>query len=239
MKSIIIAIDGFSGCGKSTLAKALAAKLNYRYIDTGAMYRAVTLYFLENSVDIENAEEVSEALKNINITFKHNPETNQTDTYLNGEDREVAIRSLKVANFVSPVSAISAVRKFLVHQQKQMGPHRGLVMDGRDIGTVVFPDAELKIFMNANDEVRIQRRLDEMQSKGQLGNYDDVAANLKMRDLIDTTREDSPLKKADDAIEIDNSEMTREEQFELVYEMAKKKTESEFTELENNQNLQN
>jgi cytidylate kinase len=236
LKSIIIAIDGFSGCGKSTLAKALAAKLNYRYIDTGAMYRAVTLYFLENSVDIENPEEIAEALKHITIAFKHNEETNQTDTFLNGEDREIAIRSLKVANLVSPVSAISSVRKFLVHQQKQMGNHRELVMDGRDIGTVVFPDAELKIFMNANDEIRIQRRLDEMQSKGLLGNYDDVAANLKTRDLIDSTREDSPLKKADDAIEIDNSNLTREEQFEIVYKMALEKINSPATELRNLEN---
>ena len=187
------------------------------------MYRAVTLFFLENAVDIENPKEITEALQQIRIEFKHNPETNQTDTFLNGEDREIAIRSLKVANMVSPISAISAVRKFLVYQQKQMGPHRGLVMDGRDIGTVVFPDAELKIFMTANDEVRIHRRLEEMQTKGQLGNYDDVAANLKTRDQIDTTRLDSPLKKADDAVEIDNSEMTREEQFELVYKMAMEK----------------
>ena len=220
MKSIIIAIDGYSSCGKSTLAKALATKLNYCYIDTGAMYRAVTLYFLENAVDIENPEEVEEALKNINIEFKVNEDNNQTDTFLNGEDREIAIRSLKVANFVSPVSAISAVRKFLVKQQKQMGPNRGLVMDGRDIGTVVFPDAELKIFMTAKDEVRIHRRLDEMQTKGQLGNYDDVAANLQTRDLIDTSRLDSPLRKAEDAFEIDNSEMTREQQFEIVYNLA-------------------
>ncbi len=220
MKSIIIAIDGFSGCGKSTLAKALASSLNYRYIDTGAMYRAVTLYFLENNIDIENAEEVQNALKNITIEFKLNPETNQTDTYLNGEDREIAIRTLRVANAVSPVSAISAVRKFLVKQQQKMGANRALVMDGRDIGTVVFPDAELKVFMIANDEVRIQRRLDEIQSKGQLGNYDDVGANLISRDLIDTTREDSPLKKADDAIEFDNSLLTREEQFEIIKKMA-------------------
>lgn len=220
MKSIIIAIDGFSGCGKSTLAKALASSLNYRYIDTGAMYRAVTLYFLENNIDIENPEEVQNALKNITIEFKLNPETNQTDTYLNGEDREIAIRTLRVANAVSPVSAISAVRKFLVKQQQKMGANRALVMDGRDIGTVVFPDAELKVFMIANDEVRIQRRLDEIQSKGQLGNYDDVGANLKTRDLIDTTREDSPLKKADDAIEFDNSLLTREEQFEIIKKMA-------------------
>ncbi len=223
VKSIIIAIDGYSGCGKSTLAKALAASLNYRYIDTGAMYRAVTLYILENNIEIENAQEVASALENINISFHVNPSNNQTDTFLNGEDREVAIRTLRVANFVSPVSAISAVRMFLVKQQQLMGDHRALVMDGRDIGTVVFPDAELKIFMTANDEVRIQRRLDEMQSKGQLGNYDDVAANLKTRDLIDTTRIDSPLMKAADAIEIDNSELTRDEQFELVYNMAMEK----------------
>ena len=223
VKSIIIAIDGFSGCGKSTLAKALAASLNYRYIDTGAMYRAVTLYFLENNVDIEDEKSIEEALNNIIIEFKHNPNTNQTDTFLNGEDREIAIRTLRVANFVSPVSAISAVRRFLVHQQKIMGDQRALVMDGRDIGTVVFPDAEVKIFMVANDEVRIQRRLDEMQTKGVLGNYDDVAANLKTRDLIDTSRIDSPLAKADNAIEIDNSYITRDEQFQLVYKMALEK----------------
>ena len=150
VNSIIIAIDGFSGCGKSTLAKALAHKLHYKYIDTGAMYRAVTLYFLENNVDIENEAEVSNALKNIVIEFRINPETKQSDTFLNGEDREIAIRTLHVANFVSPVSAISAVRSFLVKQQQLMGVNRALVMDGRDIGTVVFPDAELKVFMVAN-----------------------------------------------------------------------------------------
>lgn len=231
VKPIIIAIDGFSGCGKSTLAKALAASLNYRHIDTGAMYRAVTLYFLENGVDIENPSDIEEALKNINIGFKFNPVTNQTDTYLNGDDREIAIRTLQVANFVSPVSTISAVRSFLVKQQQKMNEHRALVMDGRDIGTVVFPDAELKIFMVANDDIRVQRRLDEMQLKGQLGNFDDVAANLRNRDLIDSTRSDSPLKKADDAIEIDNSHLTRDEQFNLVYNLAMEKIDQgdEFT----------
>ncbi len=201
----------------------MAASLNYRHIDTGAMYRAVTLYFLDNDVDIENQNEIAAALKNITIEFKHNPETNQTDTFLNGEDREIAIRSLRVANFVSPVSTISSVRSFLVKQQQKMNDHRAIVMDGRDIGTVVFPDAELKIFMVANDEIRIQRRLEEIQLKGQLGNYDEVAHNLKSRDLIDSTRLDSPLRKADDAIEIDNSMLTREEQFNMVYLLAMEK----------------
>jgi cytidylate kinase len=220
LKSIIIAIDGYSSCGKSTLARELATKLNYRYIDTGAMYRAVTLYFLENHIDINNPEHISNALKDIHIEFRYNPVTSNTDLFLNGDDREVNIRMLKVANFVSQVSAISPVRKFLVKQQQQMGLQKSIVMDGRDIGTVVFPDAELKIFMYAKDEIRIQRRVDDLAARGQPAAYEDVANNLRNRDLIDTTREDSPLKKADDAIDLDNSFLTREQQFQIVYDLA-------------------
>lgn len=222
-KPIIIAIDGFSSCGKSTLAKDLASRLNYRYIDTGAMYRAVTLYFIENNIDITQPEVVEEALHHITIEFHHHEETNQSHTYLNGADREADIRSLKVANLVSPVSAISAVRKFLVKQQQRMGLHKALVMDGRDIGTVVFPDAELKIFVTADPGIRVQRRYDEMIAKGLPAQIEDVAANLSNRDAIDTSRADSPLKKAGDAIELDNSFLSRQEQFEKVYALALEK----------------
>jgi cytidylate kinase len=222
LKPIIIAIDGFSSCGKSTLARELARKLNYRYIDTGAMYRAVTLYFIENNISIEDAAAIENALKEIHITFIYNSATQQSDTYLNGQNREQDIRSLRVANLVSPVSAISSVRRFLVKQQQQMGSERAIVMDGRDIGTVVFPDAELKIFMTARDDIRAKRRFDELVSKNQSPVLEEVAANLKSRDHIDSTRADSPLKKADDAIELDNSDITREEQFKIVHEWAMK-----------------
>lgn len=222
-KSIIIAIDGFSSCGKSTLAKDLAARLNYRYIDTGAMYRAVTLYFIQHNTDIADAAQVEEALKHTTIEFHHHEETNQSHTYLNGVDCETEIRSLKVAGMVSPVSAISAVRKFLVKQQQQMGTRRALVMDGRDIGTVVFPDAELKIFVTADPAIRVQRRYDEIIAKGLPADFDEIAANLRNRDTIDTTRADSPLTKAADAIELDNSFLSRQEQFEKVYALALEK----------------
>jgi cytidylate kinase len=222
LKPIIIAIDGFSSCGKSTLARELAKKLNYRYIDTGAMYRAVTLYFIENNISIDKEDEIAKALENIHITFVFNPSTQQSDTFLNGVNRENDIRTLKVANLVSPVSAISSVRRFLVKQQQQMGAEKSIVMDGRDIGTVVFPSAELKVFMTARDDIRAKRRFDELCAKNQSPVLDDVAANLKSRDHIDSTRADSPLKKADDAVELDNSDITREQQFDIVYGWAKK-----------------
>jgi cytidylate kinase len=210
---IIIAIDGFSSCGKSTLAKALAKALGYVYVDSGAMYRAVTLYFLENEVSIEDAQAVADALSNIRISLQL--EEGSQVTFLNGRNVEQQIREMRVSQWVSPVSTLPAVRRALVAQQQALGKQRGVVMDGRDIGTVVFPDAELKLFMTASTSVRAQRRLSELLSKG----YDDVdltdvEANLLERDRIDSTREDSPLRKADDAIVLDNTHLTPEEQFQ-------------------------
>jgi cytidylate kinase len=224
MSNIIIAIDGFSSCGKSTLAKQVAKALHYRYIDTGAMYRATALYLLRNQIDIYHPELVAAALKDIHIDFRRNKATHSQDTYLNGENVEEEIRvNPRVVSIVSEVSAISEVRRFLVKQQQRMGSEKGIVMDGRDIGTVVFPDAELKIFVTAHPKVRTQRRLDELKEKGQNTTYEEVLANLLKRDHIDSTRADSPLKQADDAILLDNSTMSREEQFDLVYDWVKQK----------------
>jgi cytidylate kinase len=224
MSNIIIAIDGYSSCGKSTLAKQVAAALHYRYIDTGAMYRATALYLLRHQIDIYHLEHVAEALKDIHIDFKVNTETQSQDIYLNGENVEEEIRvNPRVVSIVSDVSAISDVRRFLVKQQQKMGEHKGIVMDGRDIGTVVFPEAELKIFVTADPKVRTQRRLDELKEKGQNTTFEEVMANLEKRDHIDTTRADSPLKKAEDAIELDNSTMSREDQFNLVYDWVRQK----------------
>jgi cytidylate kinase len=214
---IIIAIDGFSSCGKSTLAKQLAKQLGYRFIDTGAMYRAVALYLLRNQIDIHHPELVAQALPYIQINFTYDAETQTQQTLLNGENVEQEIRiNPRVASVVSDVSAISEVRRFLVKQQQEMGKEKGIVMDGRDIGTVVFPEAELKIFVTAQPEIRAQRRLDELKSKGQNTTAEEVLANLEKRDRIDSTRADSPLKKAADAIELDNSHLSREQQFEVV-----------------------
>ncbi|MES2559759.1 MAG: (d)CMP kinase [Bacteroidota bacterium] len=224
MSNIIIAIDGYSSCGKSTLAKQVAAALDYRYIDTGAMYRATALYLISNQIDIYHPEHVAAALNDIHIDFRVNKATQSQDTYLNGENVENEIRiNPRVVSIVSQVSAISEVRRFLVKQQQKMGEHKGIVMDGRDIGTVVFPNAELKIFVTADPKIRTQRRLDELKEKGQNTTFEEVLANLEKRDHIDTTRADSPLKKADDAIELDNSHMSREDQFELVYDWVKQK----------------
>jgi cytidylate kinase len=224
MPRIIIAIDGYSSCGKSTLAKELARHLGYRYIDTGAMYRAVTLYFLRNHIDIHHPELVYDALQHITIDFRLNNDTHQQDTYLNGENIEHEIRvNPRVAGQVSDVSAISEVRRFLVKQQQALGNEKGIVMDGRDIGTVVFPQAELKLFVTANPKVRAQRRLDELTSKGQNTTYDEVLANLTKRDHIDTTRDDSPLKQADDAVLLDNTLLNREEQFKLALDIINQK----------------
>lgn len=218
MPNIIIAIDGYSSCGKSTLAKQIAQALHYRYIDTGAMYRATALFLLRNQIDIHHPGLVKEALNDIHINFRLNKATQTQDTYLNGEDVEEEIRvNPRVVSIVSDVSAISEVRRFLVKQQQNMGKDKGIVMDGRDIGTVVFPTAELKIFVTADPMIRTQRRLDELKAKNQQTTFEEVLANLQKRDHIDSTRADSPLKKADDAIELDNSNMTREEQFDLVY----------------------
>ena len=218
---ITVAIDGYSSCGKSTLAKQLAAALNYSYVDTGAMYRALTLYFIRNQVDIFHPDQVNNALNNISIEFKINPKTQQQETYLNGENIESEIRiNPRVASVVSEVSAISEVRKFLVKQQQQLGKLKGIVMDGRDIGTVVLPDAELKLFVTADPIVRAKRRLDELVEKGQATTIEEVLANLEKRDFIDSNRDDSPLMQASDAIVLDNSNLTKEEQFDWVMKLV-------------------
>lgn len=215
MKPIIIAIDGFSSSGKSTMARQLAATVGYRYIDSGAMYRAVTLYALEHNLIADDgtpdAAAITAALPEIRIDFALQPDGTQ-HTMLNGEDVEKEIRRLRVSNAVSPVSAIPEVRHALVRMQQALGASRGIVMDGRDIGTVVFPDAELKIFVDASAETRAQRRFREMIDKGQAVTYSDVLANVVHRDHIDSTRAESPLRRADDAISLDNSDMTVEEQ---------------------------
>lgn len=215
MKKIIVAIDGYSSCGKSTIAKALAKRLNYAYINTGAMYRAVTLYLLDNDIDYTNVEAVKKALKNIKIHFEFDAVEGNC-TFLNGENVESKLRSLRVANAVSPVSAISIVRREMVRQQQEMGKQKGVVLEGRDIGTVVFPDAELKIFMTSNINVRTQRRFDELIAKGENVTFEEVQENLLERDKIDSSRDDSPLRKADDAIVLDNSDLTQEKQLELA-----------------------
>jgi len=220
MKEIIIAIDGNSGCGKSTTAKAVAKNLHYIYIDTGAMYRAVTLYFIRNEIDLDDEEQVASALNNIHISFKYDPSLGLNEAYLNSENVEEEIRGMDVSNLVSPVSAISMVRRKMVEQQREMGKGKGVVMDGRDIGTVVFPEAELKIFMSANLEVRADRRKKELKEKGKQVVLDEVAQNLKSRDQIDSSRVDSPLKKADGAYEIDTSYISFEEQVQRVLDLA-------------------
>lgn len=219
MGKIVIAIDGFSSCGKSTLAKRLARELDYIYVDTGAMYRAVTLYFIEKDVDIDNAEAVAQALGEINISFQNNGGENHT--YLNGTDVEHAIRSLRVSQLVSPVAAISAVRRAMVAQQRQMGAGKGVVMDGRDIGTVVFPEAELKLFVVADVEERTNRRFKELLERGDQVERAEVQENIVERDRIDSTRKDSPLRKANDAIVIDNSNLTPDEQAAVALELVR------------------
>lgn len=218
---IIIAIDGFSSCGKSTLAKELAAKLGYSYIDSGAMYRAITLYFLRNQVDYSNPAAVLDAIANINLYFAHNEQTQTSDLYLNDEDVAPYIRDMIISEKVSEVAAIREVRAFAVAQQKRMGRKKGIVMDGRDIGTTVFPDAELKIFMTADPEVRVMRRFKEMYTANPQTTIEEVRHNLELRDYIDSTREESPLHQAADAILLNNSSLTREEQLEIVLEWVK------------------
>ena len=223
MKKITIAIDGFSSTGKSTLAKQLAKYLGYIYVDTGAMYRAVTYYAMQNNY-INNDEFNQQALINdlpkIKLTFQFNPNLGFAEMYLNNINVENEIRTIEVSSFVSKVAEVSEVRAKLVEQQQEMGKNKGIVMDGRDIGTVVFPDAELKIFMTASAQTRAQRRYDEMSEKGQPVSYETVLENVQQRDFIDTHREDSPLVKADDAIEIDNSHLSREEQFQVVLDLV-------------------
>ncbi len=221
MKQIIIAIDGNSGCGKSSTAKVIARELQYIYIDTGAMYRAVTLFFIEHGVDLKNDNDVELALQQIDISFQYNRNTGQNETYLNGMNVEHDIRQMEVSNLVSPVSEISRVRRKLVDQQRRLGQQKGVVMDGRDIGTVVFPEAELKIFMTASLEVRAERRKLEMKEKGTEVDIRDVLDNLRNRDRIDSSRADSPLKKADGATDIDTSHLTFNEQVQKILVLAK------------------
>jgi len=215
-KKIVITIDGWSACGKSTLAKQLANKLNYMYIDSGAMYRAITLYFLRNHVDWTKPKMVEDALKNIVIEFIYNPKSSISEIYLNEENVEYLIRDLVIAEKVSDIATIKAVREFAVSQQQKMGKKKGIVMDGRDIGTVVFPHAELKIFMTADNDVRVERRFRELFEKNPNITLDEVKRNLEMRDYIDSHREFSPLKKANDAIELDNTNLTQDEQLNLA-----------------------
>jgi len=223
MKKIIITIDGWSSTGKSTLAKQLAKALQYIYVDSGAMYRAITLYFLRNHVDWTNKHDVKKALKQINIEFQTNANTQTSDVYLNGENVEYVIRDLVVAEKVSEVAAIKEVREFAVAQQKKMGQHKGIIMDGRDIGTVVFPHAELKIFMTADSSVRVERRFKEMFDKNPNITIEEVKANLEMRDYIDSHREVSPLRPAKNSISLDNTNLTQKQQFQKAMEWAQKK----------------
>jgi cytidylate kinase len=229
LKKITIAIDGFSSTGKSTLAKQLANHLGYVYVDTGAMYRAVALYAMQNGFigsDFFDKDSLIKSLPLIKLQFKYNADLGYAEMYLNDVNVETIIRTIEVSGFVSKVAEVSEVRSKLVEQQQEMGKSKGIVMDGRDIGTVVFPDAELKIYMTASAPTRAQRRFDELQQKGDLVSYEDVLQNVEERDYIDTHREDSPLVMADDAIEIDNSYLNREEQFEAVLELINEVTKS-------------
>ncbi len=225
MNNITIAIDGFSSTGKSTLAKQLAKHLGYVYVDTGAMYRAVTYFAMQNHLvgeDFLNKEGLIQKLAEIKLHFQFNPELGFAEMYLNNVNVEMQIRTIEVSRLVSKIAEISEVRSKLVEQQQAMGKNKGIVMDGRDIGTVVFPDAELKLFMTASAHTRAKRRFDELVDKGQNVSYDEVLQNVEERDYIDTHREDSPLVKAHDAIEIDNSTLTKKEQFDLVVELIHK-----------------
>ena len=221
MKKITIAIDGYSSCGKSTMAKDLAREVGYIYIDSGAMYRTVTLYCLENQLFTEEGIDTTKleaAMPNIHISFQLNPDTQRPMTFLNGENVEDRIRTMEVSSHVSPVAALPFVREALVKQQQDMGKEKGIVMDGRDIGTAVFPEAELKIFVVASAEIRAQRRYDELKAKGQEASYEEILANVKERDYIDQNREVSPLRQADDAILLDNSNLTIGEQKQWLKE---------------------
>lgn len=226
MEKIIIAIDGFSSCGKSTMAKDLAHELGYIYVDTGAMYRCVALYALQHKLFLKDGEinipELEAAMPNINISFKLNKETGRPDTYLNNENVENKIRTMEVSSHVSSIAAIPFVREALVAQQQKMGKDKGIVMDGRDIGTVVFPNAELKIFVTASPEVRAQRRYDELMEKGMEADYNEILENVKQRDYRDSHRDVSPLRKADDAIELDNSNINIEEQKQWLIKQYKR-----------------
>ncbi len=221
--AIIITIDGFSSCGKSTLARQLAHELNYVFIDSGAMYRAVTLYFLRNHVDWNQTARVNKALAEISLHFEYNPTSGVSDILLNDENVEALIRDMLVSEHVSEVAAIKEVREFAVAQQQKMGERKGIVMDGRDIGTTVFPKAELKIFVTADPLVRVERRFRELINRNPNLTIEEVQTNLQMRDYIDSNREFSPLRKAADAIELDNSNLTREEQLQIALSWAKER----------------
>ncbi|MFT3945450.1 MAG: (d)CMP kinase [Agriterribacter sp.] len=223
MKKIIITIDGWSSCGKSTLAKQLASALDYVYIDSGAMYRAITLYFLRNAVDWKKEKAVKEALENIQLEFRTNNITQKTEIYLNDENVEYIIRDMVVAEKVSEVAAIKQIRDFAVAQQRKMGEKKGIVMDGRDIGTVVFPKAELKIFMTADNAVRVERRFKELYAQNPNITIEEVKNNLEMRDYIDSHREVSPLRQAEDALVLDNSNITQEQQLKQALEWVKER----------------
>ena len=231
MKKITIAIDGHSSCGKSTMAKDLAREVGYVYVDTGAMYRSVTLFALRNGLFKEGSEvvideeELRRRMPDIHISFKFNPETGRPDTYLNGELVEREIRTLEVSNHVSPIAAVPFVRADMVAQQQRMGEEKGIVMDGRDIGTTVFPQAELKIFVTASAQVRAQRRYDELKAKGMEADFDEILHNVEERDYIDSHRETSPLRQADDALVLDNSHMTIPEQNEWLMARFKERVQ--------------
>lgn len=216
MKKIVVAIDGHSSCGKSTTAKLVARELGYAYIDTGAMYRAVTLFFLEHYIDFTNPKKISQALQDIHISFERNPKNQRNEIFLNGLNVEDEIRQMYISDKVSEVSVIAEVRHCMVRQQQKMGKRRGVVMDGRDIGTTVFPDAEVKIFMTAQDVIRAERRQQELLDKGQLVPLQEILENLRKRDLIDSTRKESPLVQADDALVLDTSFITIDEQVDFV-----------------------
>ena len=222
MKKITIAIDGYSSCGKSTMAKMLAKEVGYIYVDTGAMYRAVTLFAMRNGMIAPNGEvnrdELKQKMQTLRVEFKLNEQTGRAETYLNGENVENEIRGMEVSSHVSAIAAIDFVRTALVEQQQRMGRDKGIVMDGRDIGTVVFPDAELKVFVTASAEIRAQRRFDELKGKGVEANFDEILNNVQQRDYIDSHREGSPLRKADDAIELDNGELTIAQQLQWLVE---------------------
>jgi cytidylate kinase len=217
---IIIAIDGFASCGKSTLARQLAARLQYIYIDSGAMYRAVMLYFLEHGIDHHDIPAVEKGLREAKITFQFNPETRTNEVCLNGQNVEKEIREMRISQRVSELSKVKQIRHAMVRIQKELGKNKGIVMDGRDIGSVVFPNAELKIFLTADFDERVRRRFDDLKARGITATREEIAHNLRERDLIDTTRQESPLVKAGDALEIDNTHMTPEEQLSLIYDMA-------------------
>lgn len=219
-KRIIIAIDGFSSCGKSTLAKAMAKALKYIFVDTGAMYRAIALYFLRNNISFEDEKAIQTALDHIELKFKFNSISQKSDMYLNGENVEQEIRAMRVSQKVSEVASIPAVREFAVAQQQAMGRDKGIVMDGRDIGTVVFPNAELKLFVTADPTVRLERRYQELVQTNPAISKEEVSANLQQRDLMDSTRLHSPLRQAEDALVLDNTSLNREQQFELAMKWA-------------------